>query len=128
MEALIKEGAQLKAQIDQLSIRLREINNTLAQKAEFEDGKKTAHLFAPGLKATIQLRENVKWDQTRLLEVKKHFAWFDTVFKGEYKPRSSKELTVAMAKNAEFEKAVQWARTVTPAAPGVTYETIEQGE
>ena len=86
MEALIKEGAQLKAQIDQLSIRLREINNTLAQKAEFNDGKKTAHLFAPGIKAMIQLRENVKWDQARLLEVKKHFGWFDSVFVGSTEP------------------------------------------
>jgi len=128
MEALIKEGAQLKAQIDQLSIRLREISNTLAQKAEFKDGKRTAHLFAPGIKATVQLRENVKWDQARLLEVKKHFGHFEAVFKTEYKPQSSKELVVAMAKSAEFEKAVEWARTVTPAAPGVTYETIEQGE
>jgi hypothetical protein len=128
MEALIKEGAQLKAQIDRLSARLREINDNLAQRAEFKDGKKTAHLFAPGIEATVHLRENVKWDQARLLEVKKHFAWFDTVFKAEYKPTSSKELTVAMAKSAEFEKAVEWARTVTPAAPGVTYETIEQGE
>ena len=128
MEALIKEGAQLKAQIDQLSIRLREINNTLAQKAEFNDGKKTAHLFAPGIKATIQLRENVKWDQARLLEVKKHFDYFDSVFKAEFKPQSAKELTVAMAKSAEFEKPVEWARTITPGAPGVTYETIEQGE
>lgn len=126
MEALIREGAQLKAHIDQLSIRLREINNTLAERAEFSDGKKTAHLFAPGIKATIHLRENVKWDQARLLEVKKHFAWFDSVFKVEYKPQSSKELTVAMAKSAEFEKAVEWARTITPAAPGVTYDTIEQ--
>ncbi|MGD9216520.1 MAG: hypothetical protein PVJ84_17040 [Desulfobacteraceae bacterium] len=127
MEALIKEGAQLKAQIDQLTERLREINKTLAEKAEFKDGKKTAHLFAPGIRAKIQLRENVKWNQARLLEVKKHFAWFDSVFKGEYKPQSPKELTVAMAKSAEFEKAVEWARTITPAAPGVTYETIEQG-
>lgn len=128
MEALMKEGAQLKAQIDQMAERLREINKTLAEKAEFKDGKKTAHLFAPGIKATVQLRENIKWDQDRLAEVKKHFAWFDTVFKSEYKPKSSKELTVAMAKSAEFEKAVAWARTITPAAPGVTYETIEQGE
>jgi transketolase len=128
MEALIKEGAQLKAQIDRQSERLREINKTLAEKAEFKEGKKTAHLFAPGIKATVQLRENVKWDQARLLEVKKHFAWFDSVFKSDYKPKSSKELTVAMAKSAEFEKAVAWARTITPAAPGVTYETVEQGE
>ncbi len=127
MEALIKEGAQLKAQIDQLSGRLREINKTLAEKAEFKDGKKTAHLFAPGIKAKIQLRENVKWNQERLLEMRKHFAWFDSVFKTVYKPQSSKELALSMAKNAEFEKAVEWARTITPAAPGVTYETIEEG-
>jgi hypothetical protein len=126
MEVLIKEGAQLKAQIDRLSERLREINKTLAEKAKFEDGKKTAHLFAPGIKARIQLRENVKWDQARLLEVKKHFAWLDSVFKSEYKPKSSKELTVAMAKSAEFEKAIEWVRTITPAAPGVTYEIIEE--
>jgi hypothetical protein len=128
MEALIKEGAHLKAQIDRLTERLREINKTLAEMAEFKDGKKTAHLYAPGIKATVQLRENVKWNQERLAEVKKHFTWFDTVFKSEYRPKSSKELAVAMAQSAEFEKAVAWARTITPAAPGVTYETIEQGE
>jgi len=124
MDALLQEAFSLKQAIDTQTDRLREINRQLAESADFND-KKSATINGQHVKAKISLRENVKWDQDKLIHVRDHFNHFEDAFKAEWKPVSAKALEVACV-NPEFARAVDWCRTVTPGAPSVTYELIEQ--
>lgn len=123
IEKLVQEGAKLKASIDEQTKRLREINGTIAQAAEFEDGKKTGHLVCTGYKVKVVLRDNVKWDQDKLAQVVQLIPSAAGCFKTELKP-DNKKLDAAIAKSEDLEKAINWARTVTPGSPTVTYEEV----
>lgn len=123
-DELIKEGAQLKGYIDQATAKLREINAQLAEAAEFKEGSKTGYVFGAGMKVKVSLRDNVKWDQDRIAQIISHIPNAKECFKTEYKP-DNKKLDAAIARSEELEKAVDWARTVTPGAPSVTYEIVE---
>ena len=125
IEQLIVEGAKAKAEIDALSLRLKTITSALDQAAEFKNGSKTGYLVGGGFKVKVVRRENTKWDQKNLQVMRGYFKQFGQAFKADYKPKSAKELEKAMQLDPEFEKAVNWARTVTPGAPGVTFEQLE---
>lgn len=127
LDQLIQEGASLKMKIAAMSQRLKEVNQAIAPKAEFKDGSKTGYLVGGGFKVKVVNRENMKWNQKSLETVRQHFKVFDSVFKSEFKPKSFKDLKEAMLRDAEFEKAVNWARTVTPGAPTITYEEVGDG-
>lgn len=125
MEELIKEGFALKQEIDAKTARLREINTLLADKAEYKNGSNTGRITCPGLAVKVTRRNNEKWDQTKLAQVREHFpAEFEAAFKAKYEP-VKKALSSAPA---EFQKAAAWAVTVTPGAPTVTYETLDINE
>jgi len=131
MEELIKEGARITDRLKELQQRLDEINGTLIKAAEF-NGTKTGHLVGGGFTVKFLKREYTKWDHQRLSEIRKNAAVFKNiifadVFKTEtlLKPVSSKAVEIAMAKNEEFANAVEWARTVTPGKPSVTYSRID---
>jgi hypothetical protein len=122
---LIKEGAELKSYIDQATAKLREINSALAEAAEYSDGSRTGHIYGAGYKVKVALRDNVKWDQERINQILQLIPSAAGCFKTEYKP-DNKKLDAAIARSEELEKAVGWARTVTPGAPTVTYELVEE--
>jgi restriction endonuclease S subunit len=122
---LIKEGAQLKAFIATSTERLRTINERLATAAEYKDGSKTGHLFGAGYQVKISLRDNVKWDQAKIAQLIAHLPNAKECFKTEYKP-DNKKLDAAIARSEELEQAVNWARTVSPGAPTVTYEMVDE--
>ena len=126
-QSLIQEGATLKMQIEAMTSRLREINAALATEAEFKNGKKTGYLVGDGYKVKVVLRDNVKWDQEKLAQVISHLPVIQDCFRTEYKP-DSKKLELAMARSEEVEKAIVWARTITPGTPAVTYEPIQEQE
>jgi hypothetical protein len=131
IEQLIVEGAKVKAKMAQLSDRLKQISTVLDQAAEFKDGSKTGYLVGGGFKVKVVRRDNTKWDQKNLAVIRGYHNFQETfgqAFKAEYKPKSAKELEKQMLLNAEFEKAVKWARTVTPGAANVTFEQLEGGE
>ena len=128
IEQLIVEGAKAKAEIESLSQRLKNIISTLDQAAVFKDGSKTGYLVGGGYKVKVVRRDNTKWDQQNLQVMRGYFNQFGQAFKAEYKPKSAKELEKAMLLDVEFKKAVNWARTVTAGAPGVTFEQLEGGE
>ena len=120
----MQEAYRLKIDVGLQEKRLREINKILESIADFS-GKKSATITGQYVKAKISQRENVKWDQSRLTQIKDHFpAVFPEAFKIEWKPTGAKELEMAAASNPDFAKAVDWCRTVTPGAPTVTYEPI----
>ena len=123
-QSLIQEGANLKIQIEAMTERLRQINAALATEAEFKNGKKTGYLVGGGFKVKVVLRDNVKWDQEKLVQVISHLPVLQDCFRTEYKP-DSKKLELAMARSEEVEKAIVWARTITPGTPAVTYEPIQ---
>ena len=128
IEKLIIEGARAKAEIETLSQRLKNIISTLDQAAVFKDGSKTGYLVGAGFKVKVVRRDNTKWDQKNLAVIRGYHNFQETfgqAFKAEYKPKSAKELEKAMLLDAEFEKAVNWARKITPGAPGVTFEHLE---
>ena len=125
IEELIKEGATIKAYIEKATEKLRKINQEIAQQAEFKDGSKTGHLVGGGFTVTLSLRENVKWDQAKIQQIISLIPTAAGCFKTEYKP-DNKKLDAAISRSEELEKAVSWARTVTPGAPTVTYEPIQE--
>lgn len=126
-EDLIREGASLKSRIERDRERLQSINQQLAQMAEFKDGKKTGHLIGAGFKVKVQLRENEKWDQGKLSQVREVMgpAFFD-IFAAEYKPRSSKDLNGFLKHGPiDFRQGIELAREVKQGAPQVTFEALE---
>ena len=123
---LVVRGAELKLQMKAMEEELKVINATLAKLAEFKNGAKTGHLLESGIKVTIQKRDNVKWFQDRLSQVKDLLPEeFNRSFVYEYKPESSRTLEAVMKENEQFAKAVSWAREIKEGAPYVTYERIE---
>lgn len=127
---LVIRGSELKIQMQAMTEELRGINLELSKAAEYRNGSKTGHLLESGIKVTVQLKENVKWNQERLAQVKALLPdVFNDNFVYEFKPSSSKALEAAMKENAEFAQAVAWSRTVSPGAPQVVYEKIiDEGE
>ena len=126
---LVVRGAELRIQIKSQEEELKGINATLAKLAEFKNGSKTGHLCESGIKVTVQRRDNVKWFQDRLSQVKDLLPEeFNRTFVYEYKPESSRTLESVMKENEQFAKAVEWARQVKEGAPYVTYERIEDEE
>ncbi|MFZ3048047.1 MAG: hypothetical protein WA151_19195 [Desulfatirhabdiaceae bacterium] len=121
----IVRGAELKFQIDNMKEELSRINIFLTENAVYKPGVKTGHLEAHGIKVDTTPKENIKYDQDKLLTVKEHFEFFGEAFKTEYEP-ISKAMKAFMAENDEFRKAVEWSRTVTPGAPSVKYTKIEE--
>lgn len=126
--ALIREGVELKGQIDDATARLRDINRRLAEMASFPEGKNTAHLEGAGFEVTIQKKEYTKYDQGKLDAARKAMGneLFLKPFTYEFKPRSKKELDAFMAYgDADQVAMIREAMTITEGAPQVTYKPME---
>jgi len=126
--SLIREGATLKAEIDEKSERLREIHVRLLGIASFAPGKKTAIIEGAGLKAKIQKKEYVKFDQEKLALARLEMGdpSFTKVFGWAFKPRTAKDLDAFLSYGKpEHIALVRAAMTITPGAPQVTYEPVE---
>lgn len=127
VEQLVQKGATLKAQITELSEQLKAIDIELAGKADYKPGSKTGHMVAGGFKVTVSLKDNVKWDQIKLLQIKELLPdAFSASFIPEYKPASAKALDAVIKQDENFAKAISWAREVTPGKPAVKYEALEE--
>jgi len=123
---LVVRGSELKIQMQAMTEELRMINLELSRAAEYRNGSKTGHLLEAGIKVTVQLKENVKWYQDRLAQVKTLLPdVFNDTFVYEFKPSSTKALESAMNDNEEFAKAVAWSREIKPGAPQVVFEKLE---
>jgi predicted nucleic-acid-binding protein len=123
---LVVRGSELKIQMQAMTEELRVINLELSRAAEYRNGSKTGHLLEAGIKVTVQLKENVKWYQDRLAQVKTLLPdVFNDTFVYEFKPASSKALETAMKDNEEFAKAIAWSREIKPGAPQVVFEKLE---
>ncbi len=128
VSALLREGYQLKQQIDADTARLRQVNAALAELCEYPEGKMTGHLSAGSIRARIQKKVNLKWDQSRLLKACDAMGAeeFRKVFKFEFKPKGAKELKGFLDfGRPEHVALVKGALTETPGAPSVAYEVIE---
>jgi hypothetical protein len=126
LEQLIQEGASLKSQRDALDAHLKQINQQISGLMDF-NGKKTAHAFSAGHKVTVQLRENVRWDQTKLEQVRESIGndEFLTIMRPEWKPRSKKDLDGYLA-HGQHAEGFRWAMEVREGAPLVKYEALEE--
>ena len=129
-DKLVERGASIKKHIMALTEELRTVNEEIA-KAVVKNGSRSAAVYTNKYKVTVQLRNNVKWDQDRLFEVSKHAQFnekFYESFRSEYKP-NTRVMEAYMAENTDFANAINWARTVTAGAPSVTYTAINvEGE
>ncbi len=123
MDELIKRGYQIKQMLNELNFELQSINLQIADAATYKPGSKTGHLSTPEINVKVTKRENVKWDQERLSEIKAHFLEFDSFVKTEIKP-DQRKLKKA---DSKMMKAFEWCRTVKPGAPSVSYELITEG-
>ena len=123
MQELIQHGYMLKTQIADLSAQLKDINQKIADATEFKNGSKTGHISTPDINVKVVKRENVRWDQKKLLEIKEHFPTFNMYFKPEYKPVAR---ALKQSNEPELLKAVDWCKSVSEGAPTVTYELIKE--
>jgi hypothetical protein len=122
---LIQKGFSLKQKIDNMTAELREINKQIADAAEYKEGSRTGHILTSDFAVKVSLRENVKWDTKKLMEIKNYFAdKFDAVVKYEIKPDVKK----INKEGGEIEKAFNWAKEVTAGQPSVSYELITEHE
>ena len=126
IDDILREGFQIKYQIDTLKDRLKEINEKVADQAFFKEGSKTGHLQSDFFSAKVTKSSITKWDQEKLLQIKPHFPNFNDVFKPDYKPVSKKTLELAGAASAEFKRAIDWASEIKENSPSVTYEQIQE--
>jgi hypothetical protein len=131
VDELISEGAKLKQSIDAATSALREINFKLATTIPFKDGAKSTSTYGAGYKVKIQLRDNVSWDQGKLLQAKGFFPedQWSALFKTIFEPTSKKALDSFLSNGEpELANGIRWAMTVKPGAPSVVYEKIEEDQ
>ena len=129
VNALIREGMEIKARMDADKKRLQSINNTLAELAEYREGSQTGHIYDTNLHVKVQRKTNVKWDQAELNRARVALGddLFFEVFKWEFKPASKKALDGFMQYGDKTcVELVRGAMTETPGTPAVEYELLEE--
>ena len=127
--ALIREGAELKSEIDAKMARLRQINLRLAESARFKNGHKTAYLIGTGLKVKIRLHENITWDQEKIIRFRDYLPEekFAELFKVVYEPTSKKAIDGFITyADKDLSNGLKWCMSVKPGAPQVTYEKLPE--
>lgn len=126
LESLVDQAADLKETIAGLTERLRRINLTLAEKADYKAGSRTGHLAGRYYAAKVQLKEYVKWDQKLLADARRAMgdAAFFQVFKWTFEPQSAKTLAGAL-EYGQHGPIIEAARTVSEGDPYVTFEKLE---
>jgi len=122
LEELIEEGYRLKSEISRKQERLKDIHKQIVESIDFE-GKKSKSISSNNVKARIQLKDNIKWDQSKLAQLKDCMPdMFFSNFKIEFSPISNAKIEKIEDKN--FRDGIAWAREITPGAPQISYELI----
>ena len=127
--ALIREGAELRNEIESKTTRLRQINLRLAELARFKSGQKTAYLVGAGYKVQIRLHENITWDQEKILKFREYLPEekFAELFKVVYEPTSKKAIDGFVAHaDKDLSDGLKWCMSIKPGAPQVIYEKLPQ--
>jgi hypothetical protein len=127
IENLLREGITLKREIEARQQKLREINKSIAECAEYKPGSSTGHVAAGGIMAKVTKRQNVKWDQDALAVAHKKMgtALFAKAFTYKFEPINARQLKNWLASGGvpdEAKHLILEARTVTEGAPSVVYE------
>lgn len=123
---LIKTGAQLKTELDNIQARLKEINQEIFEKTTFANGKNTVNTQAGNINAKIQRKETYAWDQAKLDEARQILgdAKFMRIFAFKWKESSKKTIDGFLANAPEEQKKpVMNALTIKPSF-SVTYEVL----
>jgi hypothetical protein len=128
LETLIREGAGLKRELELKTARLRSINLLLAQRARFEEGRKSSVLIAGGYRVRVRLQENITWDQERIATFRKcvEAQKFFELFKMVYEPTSKKAIEGFIAHGDKgLSEGLKWCMSVRPGAPQLAYEKLD---
>ncbi|MDR3569661.1 MAG: hypothetical protein P4L43_16670 [Syntrophobacteraceae bacterium] len=128
LEALIREGAALKREIDAKMARFRGINQLLAENTQFTSDRKTACLIGGGYKVRIRLHDNITWDQERIAAFRRYLPAekFVELFKMVYEPTSKKAIDGFLAHaDKDLSNGLKWCMSVRPGAPHLTYEKVD---
>jgi len=121
---LIQTGAKLKAELDAIQLKLRDVNQEIYEKTTFVDGKNTVNTKAGSITAKIQKKETYAWDQAKLDAARNIIgdAKFMEVFAFKWKESSKKTLDGFLAHAPdEQKKPVLDALTIKPSY-SVSYE------
>jgi len=121
---LIQAGAKIKAEMDALQLRLKDINQEIYEKTTFIDGKNTVNTKSGNITAKIQKKETYAWDQAKLDAARNIIgdAKFMEVFAFKWKESSKKTLDGFLAHAPdEQKKTVLAALTIKPSY-SVSYE------
>ena len=123
---LIDLAGAVHAEIKDREKRLSEIKGRIAEAAVYKGDSKTAHLDGLRYAVTVQKKENVKWDQGKLEELREAAGdgEFFKVFKWTFEPHSKKLLDGALEFGAHRE-LIKAAMAVTPGSPTFTFKPME---
>lgn len=124
---LIKTGAQLKNELDNIQARLKEINQQIFEQTTFANGKNTVNTQAGNINAKIQRKETYSWDQVKLDTARQILgdSKFLEIFAFKWKESSKKAIDGFLAHApAEQKKPVMDALTIKPSF-SVTYEVTD---
>lgn len=131
-EVLILEMVNLKTNMDREKKRLEEIHDALASETAFPEGKSTGHLLGAGYDVTVQLKQNVKWDQKALNACRAAMGdeKFFSLFSWKYEPADARKLSGFLAFDSSPHRLmVEKARIVSAGKPSVTFKPVmQQGE
>lgn len=133
IENLLKEGLALKLEIEARQKKLREINKSIAECAEYKPGSSTGHIAAGNIMAKVTKRQNVKWDQDALAVAHKKMGTelFAKAFTYKFEPINARQLKNWLTSEDvpdEAKHLVLDARTVTEGAPSVVYEEANDAD
>jgi len=125
--AIFSEYVNLKAEVEQKTARLRDLAKQIAAVATFPEGKNTAHMVSGGYDFTIQRKENTRWDQKVLRNTRIQLGddLFFKLFDWEFKP-ITRTLKGFLDTNPDKAPYIEAARTVSPGAPQISFEAINQ--
>jgi hypothetical protein len=123
---LIDRAGVIHAEIAQKTLELRDLKTVIAKMASYKEGSKTGHIDGELFSATVQLKENVTWDQNKLeaLRVLMGEEEFFKVFQWKFEPKSKKILDGAL-EFGQFGNQIREAFTVSPGSPQLSFKKLE---
>ena len=132
IDAIIREGVELRCTVDALKARLDEVNRQLAEMAVFPEGRNTAWICGSEYKARVVNRVYEKWDQSLLDEAREAMGHetFALLFKQVWEPVSRRDVQGFLAHGpVEFAEKLRGALStkVTPAVSFVTQDEKVDG-
>jgi len=124
-DELIKAAAVLDTSVKNQAHRLRELKAEITKRADFKPGSKTGYLSGGDIRAKVQRRQNIIWQQNHLTRLRRQLGdpAFLGLFRIRYEPISRKLIENYMEQEQPAGvEALRSAMTVKSTAALVSFE------